>query len=122
MRERLQAVFARWRSLNEIAALSGRDLHDMGMTRHQAEDFARMPADTTARLVKMAAIFGLTEAELQAEHNAWLEMVQTCGHCGVRRECAGVLGHAETAHPDECGFCPNAAEYADRAAMKAPLD
>lgn len=120
MRERLQAMFARWRSLNEIAALSERDLDDMGMTRDQVQDFAQMPADTTARLVKMASIFGLTEAELRAEYGAWLDLVQTCGHCGVRRECDGVLDHAATAHAGECGFCPNSAEYAARAAAKAP--
>ncbi|MEH7828203.1 DUF6455 family protein [Gemmobacter denitrificans] len=112
MRERLQTLFAKWRSLTEIEALTERDLTDIGLNRAQIEDFVRMPADTTARMARMAAIFGLTVEDLKRDHGAWLDRVQTCGHCGERRRCSQVLEQADAASPAQAGFCPNAADYA----------
>lgn len=119
MRERLQSVFARWRSLKEIEALSERDLSDIGLSRAEVIDFVQMPVDSPRRLAAMAEIFGLTEAELRAEHEAYLDLLRNCGHCGARRACSETLAHANQARPADCGFCPNAAEYAARAALKA---
>ena len=119
MRERLQAIFARWRNLTEIEALSERDLNDIGMSRAEIVDFVQMPADSPRRLAAMAAIFGLTESELRSEHESYLDLLRTCGHCGARRACSNTLARAEQAQPSSCGFCPNAAEYAARAERKA---
>lgn len=119
MRERLNMFFTRWRALKEIDAMSDRDLADLGMSREQIVDFAMMPADTEQRMRTMAGIFGLTPHEMRREYDAYLHMVQTCGHCGVRRQCSETLAHADQAEPADCGFCPNARDFADRAAMKA---
>lgn len=119
MRERLLALFARWRALQEIGAMSERDLADLGMTRDQILDFASVPADTEQRMATMAGIFGLSLDEVRREYATYLDMVQTCGHCGARRQCADTLAHADESRPEDCGFCPNARDYADRAAMKA---
>jgi hypothetical protein len=119
MRDRLLALFARWRALQEIEVMSERDLADLGMTRDQILDFASAPADTEQRMAAMARIFGLSMDELRREYATYLDMVQTCGHCSARRQCSDTLAHAAQAHPEDCGFCPNARDYADRAAMKS---
>jgi uncharacterized protein YjiS (DUF1127 family) len=83
MRDRLLALFARWRALQEIEAMSDRDLADLGMTRDQILDFASAPADTEQRMAAMARIFGLSMDELRREYATYLDMVQTCGHCSA---------------------------------------
>jgi hypothetical protein len=112
MLERLQALMARWREVKEVAALSDHDLADLGMTRDQVETFAQMPRDVPDRLVRMAAIFGLTEAELKRHHGEYLALVETCGRCGSRADCARMLGSCEKKGPEDCSFCPNAEAYA----------
>ena len=118
MFERLRAIFDQWHELKEVAALSDRDLDDLGMTRGQMESFARMPRDVPDRMAQMAAIFGLTEAEIKRHYGEYLDMIETCAHCGSRRECTHALEHAGTTDPEECGFCPNSDLYARKYARK----
>jgi uncharacterized protein YjiS (DUF1127 family) len=118
MLERLWAIFDYWHELKEVAALSDRDLDDLGMTRSQMESFARMPRDVPERMKHMAEIFGLTEAEIKRHYGEYLDMVETCAHCGSRRNCTHVLENAETTAPEDCGFCPNSDLYARKFARK----
>lgn len=112
MLARIRALIDRWQQLKTVDALTDRDLADLGMTRAQVEDFIRMPPDVPNRVARMAAIFGISDAELKANHADYLELLGTCGHCRDRGACALVLARAESARPSEAAFCPNAAQYA----------
>ncbi|MDT8854003.1 DUF1127 domain-containing protein [Paracoccaceae bacterium Fryx2] len=113
IRERIQAMIDQWRSLQEVSHLSDRELDDMGMTREQVVRFVRMPAAVPERMAKMAAVFGLTEAELQQAYAEYLDLMETCATCGARKVCVSALAHADDLEPADCGFCPNAAAYAE---------
>lgn len=112
MFDRVKALIARWQELKEIDALTDRDLDDLGMSREQVRAFARMPHDVPDRVLAMARIFGLSEAEVKADHARWLELLETCGHCGDRGACTLVLERGELTRPQECGFCLNAGSFA----------
>jgi hypothetical protein len=112
MLERIRDFMLRWRELQEIEALTDRDLDDLGMTRDQVETFARMPRDTASRMAAMAALFGIPAADLKRDHALYQEMLCTCGTCSDRAACALVLERGELARPSDCAFCPNAASFA----------
>lgn len=109
--ERLRMMFDLWRDQREIDALSDREVEDLGLTRDQLRAFARVPMDVPERLVAMAAIFGLTEADVKRNYADYLELLEVCAQCGARRECAETLDHFTTAKPASCGFCPNSTSY-----------
>lgn len=111
MLERIKALVARWHELQEVEALSDRELGDLGMSRQQVRAFVRMPQDVPDRLAHMAAIFGLGADELQANHAAYVEALETCGTCASRSACTRVLGQGAAARPCDCGFCPNAPTF-----------
>lgn len=117
MLDRLHAMFQRRRDLNEMRDLTDRDLDDLGMTRGQIEDFARLPQDVPDRMRQMAAIFGLTEAQIKQQYDAYLDLTLTCGRCGHRGDCSKTLRHASAATPADASYCPNAAAYAVMAAV-----
>jgi uncharacterized protein YjiS (DUF1127 family) len=107
MFERIKALMERWHDVKEINELSERDLDDLGMSREQVQAFARMPRDITERVKHMAAIFGLSDAELQVNHDAYLEILSTCGNCRDRTKCAHLLAQGADASPLEAEFCLN---------------
>ena len=115
MLERVRAFFDQWHRLQEVHALSDRDLEDLGITRWQIEQFARMPENVGERLLQMAQVFGLDPVELQHAYADYLELLDVCRHCGNVRACKCALAHAETLDPEDCGFCPNARTYAQMA-------
>lgn len=107
MFDRIKTLVHRWRDLKEVASLSDRDLDDLGMTRDQVEAFVRMPQDVPDRVAAMAQIFGLTGAQIKANHDAYIDLLYTCGQCKDRGACRKVLDHAELARPADAGFCRN---------------
>jgi len=119
MLDRIRALLDRWHQLKTIESLTDRDLDDLGMTRSQIEAFVTMPADVPGRVARMAAIFGIPEAELKANHADYLELLGTCAHCRDRAACALVLHKGEIAAPKDATFCPNAPIYAGRAHIAA---
>jgi hypothetical protein len=112
MFDRIKALMHRWHDLNEIARLSQRELDDLGMTRDQVEAFVRMPEDVPDRVIAMAQIFGLTEAQVRADHDRYHELLYTCGQCKDRKNCGKVLARGALAMPSDAEFCLNKANFA----------
>lgn len=112
MFDRIKTLLHRWHDLAEVAALTDHELDDLGMTRDQIERFVRMPADVPDRVRAMAEIFGLSAAEVQRDHDAWVDLLQTCGTCRDRGACGLVLERGELSRPQDCGFCLNAPRFA----------
>jgi|APEBP8051073178_1049388.scaffolds.fasta_scaffold00002_536 hypothetical protein len=113
MLNRLRALLARWHELNELDHLTDRDLDDLGLTRQQVTEFARLPADVPARMAGIARIFGLTPEDIARDNAAYVELAETCGSCGARRQCARTLAAAPgQITPADVGFCANARSYA----------
>ena len=115
MFERIKALMDRWGELKEVDRLFVYELEDLGMTREQLRAFIQMPHDVGERVRHMGEIFGLSAEDLQANHDQWLEILTTCGHCKQRNECAHKLAKRGT-QPDEVGFCLNAQTFAAEAA------
>lgn len=119
MFERIKALLERWHDVKEINALSERDLDDLGMSRDQVQAFARMPRDISERVSHMAAVFGLSDAEIHMNHEAYLGLLTTCGSCRARNQCTHVLAKGALAVPAEATFCLNAENFAAQAAHPA---
>ena len=115
MFERIKAVAEKWQSLKEVDSLTERDLDDLGMTRDQVYRFIRMPADIGDRVKHMAAIFGLSEADVQKDHTSYVEILERCGTCTDRAACSKVLALGDAARPEQCDFCRNARTFASAA-------
>jgi hypothetical protein len=107
MFDRIKTLVDRWRDANEVASLTDRDLADLGMTRDQVEAFVRMPQDVPDRVTAMAAIFGLSEDQIKADHDGYTDLLYTCGQCKDRAACRQVLDRAATARPTDAPFCLN---------------
>ena len=118
MFERIRSLLDRLHEVQEVNALSDRDLDDLGMSREQVLDFVRMPRDITERVNAMGAIFGVSEADLKRDHAQWVDILSTCGHCTSRSACSHALADAAT-QPADCTFCGNRAVFADLASHSA---
>ena len=70
---RIRALIDHLHDVQEVNALSDRDLDDLGMTRDQVLAFLRMPRDINDRVTAMGAIFGLSQVELKRDHGLWVE-------------------------------------------------
>ena len=116
MLTRLRALIDRWHQIKTVEALTDRDLDDLGMSRAQIQAFVTMPADVPDRVARMAAIFGIPETDLKANHADYLELLGTCAHCRDRAACSLLLHRGDIAQPKDAAFCPNAPVYAHRAA------
>jgi hypothetical protein len=112
MFDRIRALIHRLHEVNEVHALTERDLDDLGMSRQQVLDFLRMPRDITERVTAMGAIFGIPEAALKRDHAQWLDLLSTCGHCNDRGICARVLALGSEADPAGIDFCGNRRTFA----------
>lgn len=115
MFDRIRALITRLHEVQEVNALSDRDLDDLGMTRAQVLDFLDMPRDINQRVTAMGAIFGLSERELKRDHGLWVEILSTCGHCADRTACTKLLAKGDQAKPGEATFCANRGAFGDLA-------
>lgn len=107
MFDRLRALLRHLHQVQDVNALTDRDLADLGMTRDQLLDFLAMPTDIAQRVTAMGAIFGVPEAALRRDHGQWVDLLSSCGHCADRGTCARVLELGDLAHPDQAHFCGN---------------
>ena len=107
MFQRIKALVDHWHQLKEVDSLTVRDLDDLGMTRDQVESFVRMPHDVPDRVAAMAQIFGLTADQIKADHEAYIDLLYTCGHCKDRGACRRVLDRGEASRPADADFCLN---------------
>ena len=119
MLDRLRALIQTLRSMDEIDAMSDRELADIGFTRAEVADLVRMSAAIPARVARMAAVFGLDPAALQADRATWVEALEVCAQCGSARACAHRFAEGGVTAAAAEAFCPNAALYRDRAARLA---
>jgi hypothetical protein len=116
MFDRIRQWRDRARTVAEVAAMSDRDLADLGLGRDQAMTLAAAPADTVDRMERMAAIFGVDAQVLHADHEVQMALAEACCGCGDRAACGAALA-LDFALPgavsaDDCGFCPNARDFA----------
>lgn len=116
MFERIKALMHQWAELKEISQLTQHELDDLGMTREQVEAFVRMPHDVPDRVAAMAQIFGLTEAQIKADHDRYTDLLYTCGHCKDRGACRKVLDRGSLAKPSDADFCQNKSTFESQAA------
>ncbi len=112
MFERLKRLWARSGEADALAALSDRDLADLGLGRDQALNLMRLPDDVPGRVAAMGAIFGLSEAELTRDRGQWEDLLHTCAACRATGPCRRFLDRGAAADPAEADFCPNAAAFA----------
>jgi uncharacterized protein YjiS (DUF1127 family) len=119
MLARIRALIDRWHQIKSLDTLTDRDLADLGMSRAQVEAFILMPQDVPDRVARMAAIFGIPEVELKANHTDYLELLGTCAQCRDRAACALVLQKGDIARPKDADFCPNSGIYAHRSSIAA---
>jgi len=113
MFDRIKALIEKWQDLKEIDAMSDRDLDDLGMSRSQVRRFAQMPGDIGERVTHMAAIFGISEADLKRDYPAYIELLESCGDCTTRKECSHILALGDAATPGQCSFCRNARAFSE---------
>ncbi len=107
MFDSIKTLVQRWRDLKEVASLTDRDLADLGMGRDQVEAFVRMPHDVPDRVAAMAEIFGLSQDQIKADHDSYVDLLYTCGQCKDRNACRLVLKRGELSRPADAEFCLN---------------
>jgi uncharacterized protein YjiS (DUF1127 family) len=117
MFDRLRDFLRTLRTLDEIDAMSDRDLADIGFSRAEMVELATMSAEVPARMARMAALFGLSEAELRADRASYVEAVEVCAHCGAAHRCTREIAEG-TATAETVDYCPNAPLYGDLAARR----
>jgi hypothetical protein len=94
----------------------GRAAPDLPIDRADARRLLNSRADVRERMTDMAGRFGLTAADIDQDWGTALEVSLACGACRSEKTCRKYLEGSSDAYPSE--FCPNAAIYADLAAMK----
>jgi hypothetical protein len=112
MLDHLSRILHRWTALSVTGGPTDRDLADLGLTRDQADRLANLPRAVPERMAAMAAIFGLSQAELEASCDDWLSLAEACADCRHKGECRRTLDRGPAASRTETDFCPNAAHYA----------
>ena len=115
MRAMLQQYLRRYRDREAIAAMSGRELDDLGLSREQALRFADMSPDVPRRVIAMAQVFGVTEDDLRKDDSTWLQMLETCEDCEALNACRRFLMLEDFVTAEQAGFCPNRATIAQQA-------
>lgn len=114
MFNRIRRFFELARDADAVAALSERELADLGVSRDQALNLVSLPPDVPGRVAAMGRIFGLSEQELTRDRVAWRELLETCHHCRALPACRRFLGQrpgGEGARHEAAGFCPNRASF-----------
>jgi len=111
--ERLRTIARRHRDLRELSGLSDRELIDLGVTRDQAMTLATLPDDVPGRVAAMGQVFGVGEAELHHNRDAWNAMLETCAHCGALPACRRLMTEDHKSATAAVEFCPNAGAFAE---------
>ena len=88
MFDRIRTLLHRLQEVQQVSALSDRDFADLGLSRHQAMDFLRMPRDISERVIAMGKVFGVPEEDLKRDYEQWVELLTICCHCTDRAICA----------------------------------
>ena len=114
--DRLRTIVRRHRDLQELKALSARDLADLGLSRDEAILLATLPDDVPGRVAAMARVFGVDEDTLHRERNTWNDLLETCAECKALPTCARFMAHPGDAR-QAAAFCPNAGSFAEAAAQ-----
>ena len=113
----ISQTLSRWVSRNRdrdyISNLSEAAREDMGVTLDEAMALVDSRPDTRERMLKMAALFELSEADIDRDRQTCLEVSLACGRCKSSRVCASFLAGDRSVSPLD--FCPNASTYADLA-------
>lgn len=113
MLDTLRRVLTRWEALSVAGGPTDRDLAELGLSRDQAARLAALPAAVPARMRGVAAIFGLTPEDIEANRADWIELAEVCAGCSATRPCRAMLEGPAGATPAEAAaFCPNALHYA----------
>lgn len=115
MRARLQQSPRRYRHRETIAAMSGRELDNPGLSCEQALRFADMSPDVPPRVTAMARAIGVAEDDLRKDYNTWLQMLETCEDCEALDACRRFLMLEDFVTAEQGGFCPNRARIAQQA-------
>lgn len=118
MFNRIRALIDRLHEVQEVNALSDRDLDDLGLSREQVLGFLKMPHDIGERVKAMGQIFGVSEVDLKRDHAQWVDLLMVCGHCSDRAACAHLLAKGSAAQPSEAHFCGNRATFGSLAAQQ----
>ncbi len=106
------------RAVREVDALSERDLNELGLSRDEVRAFARTSPEVTARVARMASVFGLEAADIQRDIPGYRDLVASCATCGRAGECRDRLQDAAHLTPDDVDFCPNAPAYAAKSGWR----
>lgn len=114
---RLRNFFAR----PGAEAVSDRDLSDMGLSRMDLRILQSGLPGARQRVEAMAAQFGLTPADIDADRGTALEVAEACAQCGQAKACMRAM-RDDTPLPES--GCPNVSTYramsfADAASAKA---
>lgn len=112
----LRRLTTQSRDRTEIGALDARAFADMGVSREQALNLARMPKAVVDRVQAMGQVFGLGAAAMARDRAEWLQMVETCAQCRNKAQCRRFL-RQNARRREGAGFCPNRALFAGQAAM-----
>jgi hypothetical protein len=108
------------RAVREVDTLSERDLHELGLSRDEARAFARIPPEVTARVARMASVYGLGADDIQHDIPGYRALVAACATCGRAGECRDRLEDAARLTPADMAFCPNAATFGRLASSPSP--
>lgn len=110
--------FGREQMAREIAALSDREVHDLGMDRSELLAMAQVPRKLRERMETMALVFGVDPSEVYASRGRNVDLVKTCSQCTDLERCAAELSSPANTGPERCDFCPNSAAFREIAATR----
>lgn len=115
MMDRFFRLFRVSRDINDIMAMSERDLADLGVSRTEAMELAALPDEVPARVREMAKVYGLSADELLADRRLWHELLHGCNHCADVAACDRFLSRPAKDEPVDAAtltFCPNRERFA----------
>lgn len=110
--------FGREQMAREIAALSDREISDLGMDRSELLAMAQVPRKLRERMETMALVFGIDPSEVYATRGRNIDLVKTCNQCTELARCAAELSNPANTGPERCGFCPNSAAFREITASR----
>ena len=87
---------------------SDADLADLGLSREDFHILVSGAPGARARMEAMAARFGVTPEQIDADRGYALQLAETCAHCGEAAACRKALDRGMPLTGDRC---PNAPIY-----------
>lgn len=109
LKTHLAAVLNRMRRPEPI---SGCDLVDLGLSSWEYDTLARSRPSMPEQMKRMAAKFGLREADLERDRWTHLDLSLACAQCDRAGDCAAYLRGEGVFERTEC---PNAERFAELA-------